>query len=518
MSETKDKKMSSKVHPALDYRARLQSDPRYDLSDVYPQTGDRTLTIDPNVGRSIEFELPPRCINLARSKLEFNLEIQDMDGQNADAWEALVHSDAISFVERVEVFTRSGVRLMDLDRQQLWSKISNSYFNDPDAYSASQIGNNLSVSSGKHRHRVHTAQPWIQKISDPADQKTAYNYMKETPEGLEDHFRTEFQVPTDKLSAKYSLDLGSFRDSILAVDKSLYFGGQVLNVKLHIAGHNDWISKRLATAASPIFDTNDGNYLVTAAQSDQQVTSLPTTVSVAMTSLCVRCAFESNPVLISQIKSKVMSDKGLKLFIPYVHSFQETRPTPSDGKLTQIVRLNRGHGLRVQRLVFTATNSYANNINLANYTKKFGTSNCVQLVEQKNAGGAIERKFMTKAKIASYYTTLNNRRLQERDIIIQENNGFYTLDSYNYMKPVLEGSISDSIEGHLENWAHVDAFDAYNCKKKDFTNVVAGLPLSDDMQYAVNVDQKANADNLILSTFAVCQRSLQLKADSISLV
>ena len=519
---TEQKNVSSRIHPSLDYRARLQSDPRYDLSDVYPQTGHRTLNLSADKAEIIEFELPPRCINLARSKLDFEIEVSLPAYEEKGSLDNIhVRSDCLSLIERVEVFTRSGTRLMDLERQQLWSKLSNSYFTDPDSYSKSEI---YDADEKNVVHMHNSANSWLAVNSDTKNAQRDVLGVATGVGGLRNFDTWQIRSPVvatgviSKFTRKYTIDLGMFRDSILAVDKSLYFGGQVLQIKLHMAGYNDYLTTTIGSGPNFQYPTTVTQLppLVTDVQLNGRHISDKWTgsgVAVVLNNLNIRCAFESNPVLIAQIKAKVMSEKGLKLFIPFVHSFQEARTASGGGALTQITRLNRGHGLRIQRLVFTTTGVQTHpSVKLRDQDAKMGTSN-YRCTKSNNFA-------LLKARVQSLYTTLNNRRLQERDIIIQDSNNRFTSDAFDYVKPIVTKSLMDTIPSQLDNWAHIDSFDAYHTKKEDFTNVVAGLPLSDDMQYAVNckINGDSGATTVRLTTFAVCQRSMQLKADSISIV
>lgn len=518
MSEGKS--LATKIHHTLDYRAKTQAVPRYDLSDVYPQTGNRELKLSQNTRTTLEFELPPRCVNLARSKLEWDLEISTKNTAVAGIDPQTLHikSDAISFIERVEVFTRSGVRLMDLDRQQLWSRISNSYFQDPAEYGVQKI---LAVPTMDDL--LNTQQiPWFVKHVDDDSQSdivgraVAKGGLKSSHKiktnGYSNANPGADPVGTVKSSSRaFSLDLGHFRDSILAVDKTLFFGGQVLNIKLHFAGYDDFIYKN-KTVINP--DANLDQY-------DAQVGTEPVGTSpvanlnintVKFKDIAIRCAFESNPVIIAQIKQKVMSKSGLSLFVPYTYFIEQTGITPT-GQQTMITRLNRGYGIRLHRLVTTVTPSaFGTHTKLAEELTKWDTNNMSDMKDDAN------NRFQLKSKVKSYYTTLNNRRLQERDIIVKNSDDKFTLDSYNYSKSCLKGTLMDSPYSHLQNWCHIDSFDGYDVKSKDHINTVTGLPLSDDMQYTFHGQLDSQANKVKITTFAVCQRSLLLKADSVTIV
>jgi len=172
--------LSSKIHHSLDYRARLQSDPRYDLSDVYPQTGQRHLNVSSQNTNIVEFELPPRCINLARSKLEFDIQIELEAKMALAAQDDTVHArtDCLSLIDRVEVFTRSGVRLMDLERQQLWSKLSNTYFASPDMYTKKNVQDAKRASDGgkSFAPQYRWQKPWLQVDDSVTHSVDIYNF------------------------------------------------------------------------------------------------------------------------------------------------------------------------------------------------------------------------------------------------------------------------------------------------------------------------------------------------------
>jgi len=562
----------SKISSTLDYRARLQSEPRYELSDIYPQTGNRSLELNRNSEQSTEFELPPRCINLSRSVLEFGLAI-DLTNETADQKIGLngatisLRRDCASLIKRVEVFTRTGVRLMDLTHQQLWGCISNSWFADEKQYEAL---NNADYTNNQ-AYRTMKAQPWMVLGSDEAPSENKNTTIQNDAESLIQYGRHVFvdddrypengddlyYGPGDLARAvinegksrsfykKYYLDLAKFRESILAVDKSLFFGGQVLMVKITWAKWSEWVCAGAAsTGDKPVLSSGQEKLVSVTpgvAASKLQVlqescaaqigakrvttnngvqtaaTATDLSCAIRLEDVSLRCAFETNPVIISQIKSKVMSAGGLKLFFPYVHCFKETRTISGDNQLSSVItRLNRGYGLRLQRIVSTATQNHGGSSAglFGEHYAIFGIDGLHQVTSENKLTAA-------KNIIKSYYTTLNNRRLQERDIVVLDGNNRLTPDHYNQHKHLVMGSVANSADDILDKFAHCDVFDAYRADKEDFTNVVAGLPLSDDMQHTINaVVQKidANTSQTNFYTFAVVQRSLQLKPDSITVV
>ena len=567
--------VKSRVHDALDYRPRIQSDPRYDLSDIFPQTG-RTRTLHETQTRQIEFELPPRCINLSRSILEFDLDIQVTGdagaNQAGNSHFFKIPADHISCIQRVEVFTRTGVRLMDLDRQQVWGKISNSYFSSKADYSTQLEDTEFS--------RTAIKDVWIENQNE-ASLNMDVHHQKLLSRGLRPFVNWQIRNNTlagvtRKHRKSFSISLDKFRDSILAIDKSLFFGGQVLLIKLSIAPYSKWIlenpvyldeqfrntarefklvhteagipyeslqyptyvpgtennvdannnpnptphpsaNQSVKSYAKPSSSGGVGTEINAALKlnienMDAPISLAPTITSATLENLTIRCAFESNPVINSMIKSKVMTGKGLKLFFPYTYNWTEPKGSAT-GKVSTIVRLNRGYGLRLQRLCWTITN--VPSLAPLKETANTETQLTWQATDAALADGV---ELQRSPRIKSYYTTLNNRRLQERDINIQTSDGIYTQDSFGYAKSVLEKSITNSQAAQLDNWAHVDAFDAYRADKKDFSNVIAGLPLSDDMQYVINAEINSTTPQNQTDVFAVCQRSLHLKADSITVV
>lgn len=540
----------SKVHSALDYRARLQSEPRYELSDIYPQTGQRDLILNETSEKYVEFELPPRCVNLSRSVLEFGVDVQLENKSSSTAKVSANHdaiqylSDSVSCVQRIEVFSRTGVRLMDLQHQQLWSKISNSWFSPSKIYEKrTQTPVVTDIAGVLSPFDVAGANPWMSvksdsKITTGSGHETGFDDLLENSILGNLYNSTIAPGASKQLYKKFYIDLLKFRESILSVDKSLYFGGQVLNIKITFSPFKQFLKfSKAATEVGTqplISGANLGSKSVTwneaaNAVSDIELTAncgttfIDSTTQAALTAndikasvkideLALRCAFETNPVIISQIKSKVMSGTGLKLFMPYVHTFKESRSNPQSGKCSVITRLNRGYGVRVQRIVTTVTPELT-----AGSTREHESIFGVSALYQKQLN---DKLVSDKPIFKSYYTTLNNRRLQERDIVVLDSNKRVTADHWNSHKDLVQASICDEKLAILNKFAHVDCFDAYRADKEDFSNVVTGLPLSDDMQHTINADFNANAgvSQANVYTFCVVQRSLQLRPDSITLV
>ena len=64
-----------KLNPTTDYSRNIYSGPSYRVSKVVPISSGQTLSIPQSSTANIQFELPAAVLNLAKSKLYFDVSI-----------------------------------------------------------------------------------------------------------------------------------------------------------------------------------------------------------------------------------------------------------------------------------------------------------------------------------------------------------------------------------------------------------------------------------------------------------
>ena len=119
------------------------------------------------------------------------------------------------------------------------------------------------------------------------------------------------------------------------------------------------------------------------------------------------------------------------------------------------------------------------------------------------------------SKVASFYSTLNNARLQQYNPDVSKN------EDYKLLLPYLKGTTVSRSRAYYQKCAWIENFEY---RRLDFDDeegsfLEGGFDLTEDAIYAFNFTTGTYAGDLIQTSYAVCQRTLTLSADgSVSLM
>ncbi len=553
----------SSVHPALIFKPRTESNPTYVPTDIYPNTGNRQVLLNNTTHQEVEFEVPTEVFNLARSILQFDLKYTDSTAGTQAITDPLKNLDlfvdrsCISLIERIEVRTRSGVILLDQDYQQMISKIMNTYcasescykkqhgkWNDFDRFAAAKDW----LMTEKADDLQHHADKFLQNM--PSCTLVQKGYLPKTTND-----RAANVLPQ---TFRYNIPLGHFKQSFLSVDKDLYFGGQVLIIKITFAPMNDWVTRGRLPASKMAIDpysaavgTADNARLTTnfmppdakhnviskvAASVGEPLnhdegpwnpddflnandsgvspglnTSGDNTMTLTIENLNMRLMRETNPALVVAVKNKVNSSEGLSFFFPEVFVWRETRTLTADTptNISHLIRLNRSHGLRLQGHYFLA---------VPYLTVPAGFTGAMATYNNGTRQFGVDGKAYRAAPIRQVKSSLNNRPLQQRTMIVVNDSEIPMNDTYDELSCFFKASLADSQQRHLANFCIPQRYDGFSAMKKDWTNVVSGLPLADDVQIVHEPKVEVKGTQMVLWFLAICQRSCTIGTDRITKV
>lgn len=255
------------------------------------------------------------------------------------------------------------------------------------------------------------------------------------------------------ITINYRIDLGKIKNTILSLDKSLYVG-EHLNLRI------TW-----SNSADIGFTADDG------------AGTTPVTYAGNMTvsKLRLHLAQEGDEAVAQEIMA---SASQMQILIPYTWSYK----TNLQGKSQALsLRFGVGHGQTLERV----------------YNAFYTTA------EEKNT-----RYNRPLNHVDSFYTLLNNRRMQEFDYSTADH------DVYNLKRDYAEGYVAGLTRGiyetsfcYVEDWCGGH----HNCA---INNEVSGLPLTGaEVKWDLFCQSAGGGGtNLNHYTFAVCQRVLTVSA------
>lgn len=462
----------------IDYSKKPYLEPKYKHSQVYQQSGGQTQTLTASGGNESVFELPSKVFNLARSQLNFTLT--PSAAGTAGTQYNWLFTDCVFPIRQIQLYTKSGIYLCDLLEVGNYTKIvskAETKLDDFLTYPLVQGNDIVSNSWGRFSCRNNAlvssntrtaASPFAQRFdgggTTPAVSNASINYTE--PKYLEPGAAVDSATPV--LNVK--LPLGHIKNTILALDKDVYFG-DVLLLKIIWAGYNK-SGFRATSVTNPAL--------------------VPTALAfnIAVSNLILYLACEQNEAINQQLITQYKSS-GLSMLIPYTYLFRYNPGELSSASIT--IRLSRANGIRLQKIYLSAFNS----------AESAATSyDCSNNTTADDVG---------TTKIQTFYTMLDNNRLQDININCANSEDYMMLESK------LKGSVVQSADIYKYNWFWLEDFTgAENKLIDDYDNLEAGLNLDVERKYDFNMlSQRATPQAFNFYVYAVCQKLLTISPQGI---
>ena len=321
---------------------------------------------------------------------------------------------------------------------------------------------------------------------------------------------TEFDVP-------YQFNLGMFHDTILSINKTLYFGDNlILTLQFNPATKYSWKNTPGSAGVSTSTTLTDG---VAAVQYTPIGGATIQTVQPSLTGISLYMAVETDPVVVSQLVTKVNGD-GFSITIPYVYC-TKTNVTVSKGAAAAAgsgsfaiqQRITRGYGHRLLRCYSAVFGSDCSSTMPA-------TNQCIMTSNYPDQSG------MTPVAVTGF--TLN----QHSDVFLKDYNSAMDglrlqdflvtpLDATHWMinEPLLRGSCIMSLDQYKNQCMHIDSWTGKPVCEDDDT-MDNGLSLDADKTYALNYNLFNIGIGTSLNHFLwfTVQRSLNIKGNQIILL
>lgn len=414
------------------------------------------------------FEMPPRVYNLSRSYLYYTVTPNAPGGGGGRM--NYVFNDTCAEIRQVQVYTRNNLLLVDINNVNNYVQsvlrhetkfedaVDNDTATDGQGYwEGLQIPSGVLVAAGT----VAFANPLVPAVSAttpiPSIQTPSYYVAQNAPAN----------TATPVITRKFPLSI--FRNTLLALDKDLYLGGETFYIRF-------------------VFDVAAKVYGIGTSTVDLTTPAGLAATSYNITNLTLFAAAEINSVIENKLKNKVMTE-GFKMAIPYVWS--QKVPLPSQTSHTIMVRYNSGHGQKLLKIIWAPWNI---------------VESALTAYDHVNLGGVV---------INNFYTTVNNVRTS------QFNYNCITGDDYMVKSKKLKGSCITNSQDYYTNFCWREEFDNNSSMfakplSPPEENYIDGLDLRNEQIYAIY----AETENLAFThyMFAVCLKTLMVNSGGVQLV
>ena len=465
-----------KRNPATDYSRKTYVGPSYRVSKIVPISSGQNTTISQASTANVQFEIPNAVVNLAKSKLYFDITIP-VTATNTN----FIYADPLSLIDRIQLSTRSGCSLVDIQGVNNFSSIvtpimtPNTELTQRSLGGLNKVANVACITVNSATPATDSQQFPIQGIQ-MSNLLYTDNHRFDSPDATlaktscsqvsYNEQRYVFRSTSGTVSCyTYQLNLELLEHSLLSLNKDLYFNENiVLSITFAPASKFTWIGTSNFPAGAGVGAC---------------------AVSVSVSNLSLYLMVETNTNIIDGLRAKVLSPEGFSLLCPYVYSQKiNTGVNTSSSSIFQ--RFNRGHGKSILRTYWSLFN---------------GT-------ESQNT--ALDRSNVKNGKVSQYRSTINNMNIQEFPIDCTRS------EDWLINAELLEQSSILSIDQYKYLFSHVDDFTSMRplCFSDD--TMECGKSLDQEVTYGVYCNTKASAGvsyNHYL--FTVVQRELRIAGGQI---
>lgn len=469
----------------LDYSKNVYAHGTYRLSKSTPLSGTQTVALNTSGGQEFLCELPTvKVINHAKGFLSFNLEVT---AQGANRY-SNIFADTVSCIRKIELYTRGGLFVCALEEVANYLKMVNKPFTKFDEYITQDFTSGLAKSNLPVETYVTNAEGTAgnPQTFPIVQTKQAVNLRPNAVgDGLiaaSDAFIEPLYLlrsgSNAALTIKYKVPFSLFKNSILALDKDILYN-EILVLRI-VFNPVTKIGYKSDLAGGNIADLDVG--------------------TTSIKEFSVFTAVETDPGIISSITADRMSPQGQSLLFDYTY-YNKFNLSGVNQSIS--LRYNRTNGAKLKKIIWSAFTSAETNCNAYNHNN-FNDA----------ATGVLN--------VSSFYSLLNNMRLQEIDIRCAEN------EDYLFLQNKIRGSVLYNSRVHKLNWVWIEDFTAGDSlveqpkQPVDLSNMSDGLDLSVEQKYdiyATMVDiGGGNPNTRNHYCYSVCEKMLVMNAAGIMIM
>ena len=472
--------MSMQFSEELVYSKSISAHGNYKYLRIVPLGSAQNPVLSLSSTTQIQFELPNNVMNLSKSKLCFDVLVA-LQGSLSKF--SNIYGNALSFIDRITLTSRSGVVLCDIPNTHIFGNMISSVNTklsdlmskntlnsgitmataaaltaDVDPLAAATLAANTSVLSLSPLAPVND----IARCNGTANHQTSAETYVATAYTPNTEPVNIYLAPIVAASTaiSYQIDLSAFKDTIMELNKNIYFGD---NLVLTI----NWNS---CTKIGFNNTTNTG-----------ALGTGPTTFTVPLqlNNLFLYTATETDPTIISQLVSAVNNGE-FSLIVPFVNSQKYSSAASGSNAMQQRINATYGHTL------------------LRTYFSCFNNSEVSQFAYTHN-----------DSVIVDYNTYMDGLRLQDFTLKVSDSTHWL------YNERNFKNSCMQSLQQFKANFVHIDNWcGASPCNNDD--SVLNGLSLDIDRTWSVQCNNATAAYKFYL--FYITQKKLVINKGSLTMV
>jgi len=459
------------VSSVLDYQKKTESRPSYSFLRLMPLTQlPSGANITTSGGLTSQFQVPANSVfNFAESELQFTYSATK--NEVAGKYN-LVYACGVPQIERIQMYTNSGVMLVDLNSVNNFTNFTAPILNSEGDVKSMDSGSDLKktlggirVSNGLANNVVDgtiAVRPGISAW--PADR----NYSEQSYFVIASGANA-----TVGPTIRYKIPLRMFRHTLFERDLD-YPITEIYNIQI------TWASVRkihyCATMATGVaFEAATG-------------------VSGTLSDLALYMRREDDPIIKERLLSQARSAEGLKILTDSAYLSKLNVGTQNQ---SYVLRVNRGNGLRLKKIYAvpyyaTETDAYAYSHNIMKTITGYGD------------------------KLISYNTLLDSKQEQDTLIVCTSSK----LDEFREHQLLLRGSQIQSSNEFQFNFVHVSDY----CDKSkplwrqqnEDANLIQGLELKNDHEWMMQAT--TDGDNINWYNYIICQREISISQNGVYIV
>lgn len=457
------------ISSELANKSKMYSHPKYRFTQLYPITNaNQNTTITASGGTEIQFQIPVKTINLSESYLSLSIN-PPAGGANRGN---IFHASPLSFLRHIQLFTQSGVYITDL-------YYANQYMNTvyfPETSLEDLQTNEIVTSSTVNKWTTLAQQnaalgasvnaDYARRVSTDVAGALAATSIADDAIGFSErkYFYTYGDANTATPVINIKIPMSYIKNTIFSMNRDLYFG-EVLNLRFVTESYNSV------------------GFICTHPVADVRANNAEFTGNLIMSNVIFFLAVEQD-LAISQAIINEMNAGNVNISIPYVYSYKTTNGASTTQTIS--LRLNRSHGHKLRRIYHAPTHA---------------TETGIYCYLRDNKGGV--------NTVSSYYTLLNNDRLQEFNV------DCVTAQDYMLLKHKLDRGVYSSVDTYQQNWFHVDDFTSeeplHSAASQDI-KLSSGIDLNSEQKWDIYMTTTNRA--LIHYTFVVTEKKMMIRPGS----
>lgn len=443
---------SSSISSQLNFTKNNVVHPQYRLQQIVPQTGSADISITSSGGQYVQFAIPMDLVyNLSRSYLTFTMT----PAAGGASTYNLTPKCVMAPINGIQFFNTKNLLLVDQRSLNVASKVFHMPLTSLEDSSSMDRYSGGGSRAGEFFRQSNSLNTDNNRF-DNTDADVSYTEVQYFEAG-----GSNTATPVHYIK----LPLNRILHSLFEVDKDLYFNS-IMYLRIN-------------------FEASSRIYWASASATDPTSSAAAYTGSVTISSATLYLAVESDNEIAEDLKNKVKSDSGLIVLTDFMRT--DTQNIAGTSKSLESI-VNRNDGMFLKR-VYTGV--------LHNTTTSY------TMYDTTNISGA---------KVTSFYTTLNSKRLQDYNITCAND------DDYMLLKDRLKGSCILSANVYDYNWFWVDCWDEptpFWARDGLNQNKIQGIDLSTSQ--STNIQLTTPSANHNIYRFIVTGRAIKISKNGIEL-